>query len=117
MQLSSDYAGFELLFNTVRLYYSNTGNRQLNIFSQELPDANGRYQIRFLVDRKYVVQYSIGEDRGYFLGGLALAIGPQYFGPADFWSYENSERFAMGATTDCITQNLSLLDEFLGYKC
>jgi hypothetical protein len=45
---------------------------------------------------------------------VSLAIGPHYFAPADFWSYENSKRFKIEASTEAIEHNLKLLDEFFG---
>jgi hypothetical protein len=62
-----------------------------------------------------VIRYGIVRDRGAWLGGVALGIGPHYFGPADFWSYEHAQRFTLEASTEGAIKNLILLDEFLGY--
>lgn len=50
-----------------------------------------------------------------YVGGVQLAIGPHYFSPADFWSYEASQRFTLEASMEGVIKNLRLLDEFLGY--
>jgi len=59
-----------------------------------------------------VIRYSIGVDREVYVGAVELGIGPHYFGPAAFWSYDDMERFSMEATTEAVIHNLKLLDEF-----
>jgi hypothetical protein len=46
------------------------------------------------------------------LGGVELGIGPHYFGPSAFWSYENANRFISEISTQAVFHNLRLLDEF-----
>ena len=86
-------------------------------FHFQEPGDNG-YCIRFLLERKHVIECGVLYEPRVkrYLSTLLLGIGPEYFGPANFWSYEQSERFTMEATTEGIVHNLGLLDEFLGYK-
>lgn len=112
MQLKNDIASFRQLYEAVQKYYRVHGNRALTIFADKSPGDGEKYYIRFLVDRKHIVEYAIVEDRGFNLSGVSLAIGPHYFGPADFWSYENSERFTLEASAEAVERNLKLLDEF-----
>ena len=115
MLLSDDISSFRLLYDAVQAYYRLHGDRALAIFDEKPPGDDDKYYIRFLVDRKHVVEYAIVKDRGFNLSGVSLAIGPHYFGAADFWSYKNSERFTLEASTGAIESNLKLLDEFWGY--
>jgi hypothetical protein len=112
MQLSDDLSGRNLLIHTVIQYYRSNGARPVRKFSETEDKEWAHFYAHFLVDRKYVIRYGIGADRGDLRGGVELAIGPHYFGPADFWSYENSERFTLEASTEGIERNLALLDEF-----
>src|SRR5690606_31385440 len=87
-------------------------------FREEI-DSDGWFHLEFLLNRNHVARYSIGpDDKGYgtFTGGVSIAIGPYYFGPHSFWSYENGERFSMNTTPEAIEANLKLLDEFLGLR-
>lgn len=114
MQLKNDMDSFAALFNTVSLFYHDD-RRNVLVFEQQSPtkDLDVGYFVRYLLDRKHVVEYRIANDRGFFLSILSLAIGPHYFNPGDFWDYENSERFKLEASTEAIVYNLTLLDEFL----
>lgn len=116
MQLNHDVSSFTLLYEAVISYYKKNGDRHISIFADKSPEGGGgKFYIRFLLDRKHVVEYVILQDRGFSLSGLSLAIGPHYFGPADFWSYKDSERFTLEASTEGVQKNLELLDEFLAY--
>ncbi|MCP2087413.1 UNVERIFIED_ORG: hypothetical protein J2Y81_003430 [Paraburkholderia sediminicola] len=115
MQLTSDIDSINLLDETVRDYYAKSGNRSAIRFLHRKGGEGDNFFTHFLIDRKHVICYEIGTDRGMWLGAVSLAIGPHYFGPADFWSYEASERFKMDASTDAVIHNLALLDEFFGY--
>lgn len=117
MLLKNDDHSFGLLFNTIGNYYEKNGNRVVKRFENEKPssDVDTGYFVRFLLERKYVVEYRIVQDRGIFLSVPSLAIGPHYFMPSDFWDYQNFERFKLEASTEAIEHNLKLLDEFLGY--
>ena len=79
------------------------------------PKPGNSLEFCFLIDRKHIAKYSIGIDRDTYLGVLLLAIGPHYFSASQFWSYENSQRFTLEASTEGVEKNLRLLDEFLGY--
>lgn len=117
MQLKNEAESFDLLFNTVSSYYRKYGNRQIVIFEEKYPsdDFEFGYFVRYLLDKKHVVEYRVKSDRGLLLSIVSIAIGPHYFSPGDFWNYENSQRFSLEASTEAIDHNLKLLDEFLGY--
>jgi hypothetical protein len=115
MQLKIDNDGRNLLDDTIRHYYKIDANREAKNFLHSKDDEWGWFYTHYLLDKKVVIRYGIGEDRGMCVGGIQLAIGPHYFSPADFWSYENSTRFTIEASTEGVLKNLRLLDEFLGY--
>jgi hypothetical protein len=112
--LKNDDHGWNELRNSVLSHYKQCAV-QISFFTPEDQHSDD-LKIYFLIDRRYVVRYLIGLDRGMYLGTLQLAIGPHYFGPADFWSYEASQRFTLEASTEGVLKNLRLLDEFLGYS-
>ncbi|MDM0030479.1 hypothetical protein [Variovorax saccharolyticus] len=114
MQLKSDLDGQNLLNQVIHEYYERQNRIVRNFSSGE--EQDGAYYTYYLIDRKHVIRYSIGPDREFMLGAVELAIGPNYFNPAAFWSYENYQRFSMDATTEAVELNLFLLDEFLGCK-
>lgn len=117
MQLENDEKSFSLLFNAIGDYYEKNGNRAVHRFENVKPSGTETgYFVRFLLERKHVVEYRIAQDRDTFIGILSLAIGPHYFSPGEFLDYENSQRFVLEASTEGIETNLKLLDEFLGYR-
>jgi hypothetical protein len=113
VQLKDRLSDLDALYNAVTDFYFVTSRRCL-IFESKSPGAEGQgdYFVRFLLDGKHVVEYRIAEDRGTFLSIVSLAIGPHYFSPGDFWDYKNSQRFTLEASTDAVSYNLNLLDEF-----
>lgn len=113
VQLRNDIAGVNLLRGTVLEYYASDSTRIVEYFLETDDEEWGWHYQHFLVDRRHIFRYGIGQDRGVWLGGLDLAIGPHYFGVAQFWDYANSERFKLDATTEAVKHNLALLDEFL----
>lgn len=117
VQLKNDEIGFSALYNTVVKYYEVHGERSVFIFESQEPsdDFDSGYYVRFLMDRKNVIEYKICSDRNMSIAILSLAIGPHYFNPGEFWNYKNSQRFTLEATTEGLEFNLKLLDEFLGY--
>jgi len=114
MQLKNDANGRNTLRETVLNHYERKG-KKITAFLRSTTDDGWRYE-HYLLDGKYVFKYGIGVDRNSLIGGICLAIGPHYFGPADFWDYPNSERFSMEASTEAVERNLCLLDEFLRYR-
>ncbi|MGF6766246.1 hypothetical protein P3T24_006592 [Paraburkholderia sp. GAS33] len=114
MLLKNDLEGRKLLDETVRSYYRKTGDRSIKHFLWS--DDRGSLASHFLLERQHVLKISVGEDRGAYLTSIQLGIGPHYFGPADFWSYEDYKRFKFEADTLSVTINLQLMDEFLGYS-
>ena len=113
MQLKNDQQSRNALDDTISSYYQKRSRSGRNFLHTDDPDGEAYYSY-FLIDRKYAIRYSIGVDRGMWLGALELAIGPHYFGADAFWSYENYKRFSMDATTESVEKNLMLLDEFWG---
>jgi len=116
MLLKNDEKSFDLLFNTVGDYYEKNGNRTVYRFEKSKPitGLEADYFVRFLLEKKYVIEYRITQDRGLFIAIPSLAIGPHYFSPGEFWDYKNAGRFTLEASTEGVEQNLKLLDEFLG---
>lgn len=112
MQLKNDDDGQNSLRETVLKHYKKLAI-VINLFL--LSDQNGWHYEHFLLDRKHVFRYGIGEDRRMMVGSLELGIGPHYFSAADFWDYPNFKRFSIEASTESVERNLSLFDEFLGY--
>lgn len=116
MQLRDDLESRNLLDATIYSFYKRVKNRPIENFLRTKDEEWGWLYTHFLVDRKYVLRYGYGQDRGFWVGGVELGIGPHYFGPAAFWSYEDSQRFSIDASTEGIIKNLALLDEFLAYR-
>ena len=112
MQLKNDMLGRQMLDEIVFRYYKSHGNRHVARFLYSEDEELGWWYSHYLVDRKHVIRYGIGSDRSGWVGGVQLAIGPHYFGPAEFWSSENFWRFGNQATADVVESNLRLLDEF-----
>lgn len=116
MMIKNDIDGRNLLRKTISSFYEVNGGRHLYCFRVEKKDGLDWHEEHCLLDRKHVFSYSIGSDRGIAIGGIALAIGPHYFTPANFWDHENSERFSIESSTEAVEKNLRLLDEFLDYR-
>ena len=114
MQLRDDLESLNILDDTIHNFYKRFGDRHVTKFMSSQND--GWSYMHYLVDRKHVIRYGIGQDRNMWLGSVVLAIGPSYFCAADFWDYQNFERFKLGASTEAVEHNLKLLDEFLGYS-
>lgn len=116
MQLKNDIEGLNTLDDVIHEFYEFYGRRQIRVFMRSKHEDWDWHYVHFILNHKHIIKCGIGQDRNMWLGGLELAIGPHYFGPADFWDYENSQRFSLEATTEAVFKNLRLLDEFLGYK-
>jgi hypothetical protein len=114
MLLSTDLEGRNLLDDTIYNYYRKNGNRHVRNFLHTEDKVLGWYFTHFIVNRKHVIRYGFGRDREFMVGGVELGIGPHYFGAADYWSYENFQRFTIEASTEGVEHNLALLDEFWG---
>lgn len=91
--------------------YYKRQKREVRYF-MESEDTWGGVYTHFLIDRKRVIRYGFGTDRGMLLGSVEIGIGPAYFGAAAFWSYENYERFVDSVDVAAVNHNLGLLDEF-----
>jgi hypothetical protein len=113
MQLKNDHQGLDLLRDTILDHFNIEKGRVAVCFLESRNEEWGRHYQHYLIDRIHVFRYSIGEDRGLITGALELAIGPHYFSPEYFWSYENARRFRMEASTEAVQLNLRLLEEFL----
>ncbi|MEJ7805795.1 MAG: hypothetical protein WKG03_07740 [Telluria sp.] len=118
MQLKNDLESRNLLDDAIYSFYKKYGNREVRNFLHTKDGENDWdwHYTYFLIDRKHVIRYGYGQDRNFWVGGIELGIGLHYFSASAFWSYENSERFTMEASIEGVQYNLSLLDEFLGYK-
>jgi len=113
--LRNDLDGRNALKDTVVTYFERCGGRVVACFLESKNEEWGWAYQHFILERKHIFRYGLGDDRHLSIGGLELAIGPHYFGPAIFWDYSNAQRFKMEASTDAVEHNLRLLDEFLGY--
>lgn len=112
-QLINDTESFGVLILTVSEYY-RARRRSIFMVHYQEPTEGAAYLVRFVVDRKYAVEYYIDSDprMGGFFGGVRLGIGPEYVNPIVFWSDEADRRFYNAATIEAIQKNLALLDEF-----
>lgn len=115
MLLNNDLEGINLLDDTIHEYYKKSGRYVAKFLKSENKESGSTY-LHYIIDRKHVIRYEVGEDRGLVVGGVELGIGPHYFRAAYFWTYENSERFSIEVSTGSVIHNLSLLDEFLQQK-
>ncbi len=112
MQLKNDFESLDFLDDCVLSYYRSRNRYVKNFLRSEDIDVGGVYS-HFLVDRKHVLRFSLGTDRGIYLTNIQLGIGPHYFSPSEFWSFEDADRFKFDATLEAVAWNLSVLDEFL----
>ena len=113
MLLKNDIDGRNELRQIILKHYQDQGVPATIFWESE---EYGFCNANLLISRKYVARYGISEDRSTAIGGVQLAIGPHYFSPEDFWSYESGQRFSIEASEDAIKRNLKLLDEFLRAK-
>jgi hypothetical protein len=113
VQPSNDSNSLSTLYNSIIDYYYDAG-RSVLIFEKTEPfsEQELNYFVRFLVDKKHVMEYRICTDRGISIAIPSLAIGPHFFSPGEFWDYENSQRFTLEPTVDGLKKNLKLMDEF-----
>lgn len=110
MQLKNEISGRNALRKIIQEHYRQQ-NVEVNIFWES--DENGFFNVHFLIDRKHVARYGIGEHRSTSIGGVQLAIGPHYFSPENFCSHEYYQKFSIDSGEDTIKKNLHLLDLFL----
>lgn len=111
MQLKNDLNGRNALQFLIIDHYEKSG-RTVRYFFESKNDEWDCLYLYFLVSKKYVIRYGIDFDKGSWLSRVELGIGPHYFGPADFWSHKDSERFHISTDPESIIHNLKLLDEF-----
>jgi len=113
--LRNDIEGRNALKKIVLDFYESREIFVRNFLNSEDKEW-GWFDAHFLIDRKFVFKYGIGMDRGTWLGGISLAIGPHYFSPSDFWSYEDSKKFKVEPDKEAIEHNLRMLNKFLGLE-
>lgn len=114
MQLEDNMDGFARLSEEIQRFYLDQPHRTIYIFDNKAPEkSSGDCYLRFLIDRKHVVEYRLCRDRGVVLGVISLAIGPQYFLPIHFLDVETAKRFTIEPTTSGVVKNLQALDECL----
>ena len=114
MRLESEIIDAHQLDGAIGKYYREK-SRFVEIFDVHLSenDAN-MFFVKFLLDRKHVIQYIISKDRGVWGASILLAIGPAYFRPAQFWSYDAMKMFSMETTVTALRKNLDAMDVFFG---
>ncbi len=114
MQLNNSLESETALRFCILDYYEGMG-RAITDYKSDT-GSPGFIRSYFLVDRRHVIRYSIGNDPNpqgdRWVGGVEIGIGPDFFHPMQFWSYEQGERFSMEASTEAVAKNLRLLDEF-----
>lgn len=98
-------------YRVLQNFYGSAAGR-LELCGHFPNDYDG-FSIQFLVNRKYLFEYSVMRERGGVHGGIGMAIGPRFFSPHVFWSHENGERFSLEIEQADIKRNLALLDEFI----
>lgn len=111
MRTNNDIATYNLVHDSVYDYYNLSNRFVANILETHSENLETTF-LHYLVDRVHVIRCGFGIDRNMLIGGVDIGIGPVYVDAADFWSYEDSERFSMDVTQDAIWHNLRLLDEF-----
>lgn len=111
MQLRNDVDRCNVLRDVIRDFYKQ--DRPLSFCDYSGVDGEGASETIFLLDRKFVIKYSIEYDNGVLLGVVLLAIGPIFFSAADFWSYEDSKKFKLEVDIEAVRHNLTMLDIFL----
>ena len=111
MELREHEEGWNRLRAIIASFYSTRG-RTLAFFS-EASQCDNELGVCFLLDRKHVLKYLVGKDRGLYIGVLLLAIGPRYFSANDYWDYENYQRFRMSTDNHSVIRNLELFEEYL----
>ncbi|WP_265645315.1 hypothetical protein [Verminephrobacter aporrectodeae] len=120
MKLKNDLQSYAALDACIDKYYRNKGLPCLpygeGIVKTSVID--GRiyeevYEKVYFVARKYFIKYGIPIDTRNFFAMLFLAIGPNYV--PMFWlvTEENDSKFSMDSTTEAVTHNLAMLDEYL----
>lgn len=92
-------------------YYKYLGREARYLRESENTDWGGWY-LHFLIERSHAIRYGFGIDRNVWVGGVEIGVGPEYIGPADFWSYEKSTNFVSSVDPQGVFHNLRLLDEF-----
>lgn len=111
MQLSNYLEIRNGLQLAVLKYYKALG-RDARYFLESKDDEWGWVNLHFLIDKRHVIRYGFGLDRDVLLGGIALGIGPHYFGPDSFWSYDDSLKFSNSLDEESVFRNLRLMDDF-----
>jgi hypothetical protein len=115
VRLKNDTQSENMLRSLVSDFYKKQSRSIFNYLDTS-DEHDQIFRSHYLIDRKHVLRISISIDRGLWLSSFELGIGPAFFSAAEFWSYENFQRFRHGTEPDDIVFNLKLLDEFLGYK-
>ncbi len=114
MLLKNDLERCNALREIIKSHYGD--ERPISFHGYSGVNLAGDSETVFLLDRRHVIKYSMGYDRGGLLGAVAIAIGPIFFSAADFWSYEDSKRFKMEVDSEAVLHNLRMLDIFLGAR-
>jgi hypothetical protein len=116
VQLKNDPSGIDDLWNLLKSYYKNN-NRDIKYLSSGTfgrgNDEGDHYFVNFLLDRKYVLKYSIPTAiRTFAL--LSLGVGPEFV-PLELLVSEDRMHefnFSMDSTTEAVEHNLALLDKY-----
>jgi hypothetical protein len=106
---------FDDLWEHLRRFYEKQ-NRGFKYLSSGLlgrgPDEGDSYYVNFLIDKKYVVRYSIPTAIRTH-AAVWIGIGPEFVHIGDLISYDSLNKFSMNSTAEALEINLTLLDEYL----
>ena len=116
MRLKNDPSGTDDLWNSLKSHYLQS-SRSIKFLSSGAygrgSDEGDHYFINFLLDKKYVLKYSIPTAIRTF-AGLWLGMGPEFV-PLELLISEDEEdsfNFNGDSTTEAVEHNLALLDKY-----
>jgi hypothetical protein len=103
VQLKNDASSSLELNECVNAYFEKQ-NRSCKFLPPKISSEGEWYALRFLIDRKHVIEYSIPID----------GVGPCFVFPIDLMNEEQAKdfNFSMDSTTEAVEHNLVLLDKY-----
>lgn len=120
MELKNNQESYSALNACIDKYYQQQalpclpyGERKIQKSYIADIECEEEYQQVYFVARKHFIQYSIAIDTRNFYSMLSLAIGPHFVNMRWLVSERNESKFSMESTTEAVTHNLAMLDEYL----
>jgi hypothetical protein len=113
VQLKNDASSSLELNECVNAYFEKQ-NRSCKFLPPKISSEGEWYALRFLIDRKHVIEYSIPIDRRNYFATLLVGVGPCFVFPIDLMNEEQAKdfNFSMDSTTEAVEHNLVLLDKY-----